>query len=1297
MLTQLKNIFTSKMGIALSCTFGGISLYWIAQNFRSVGVDRIINTLLLFIMVAVLVLILYNLIKIVKEKKSSPVKKRDNESIKNSLNEELEKTLKHFEPDNLANKTWILIAGKTQWTFGNLSNLLDTDSPITAEPVTVDCENVKFDLIVFNKYVFVDISKYHSNIKKNNWQIFFNLLAKYRDTLPINIIIVSIPVTSILQVSDKKILTSQANELRQQLINILSVLKSSPPIYTVLTELESVLGFSEFVEILFKKTFDKTVDAGQIFGWNNPVPAFDETELKEAFADISQTLYQWGQHGQLKIPDTETGLKLFAFQEEIRSMTDNAVTFFKIFFRFDDYLWRGFYFLGLKEDNPYFFDGFFKKIYRERHLVRPSYETLAEEDKTRTWFLISTCIVIIIAYFMVNNYKSINSEMKQETKKFEKQVNNAIQHPPKQLEIHYNSTIEAMHKCKDVADNRLWIDYYVKKNLTFIKDFYLNRVLFQPFLLQTTEALENLKMPQNRDILVNALKQGILLMSGKSYAEINLDQLSVLLPPYNNNTLKVKLLDQHQNDRYLAESDYRKLAFNIRTGIGKLYNYWCDDRQQISDQGNNDGDLINSFYQESLKKLENKRYPIHSIIREIQLLMKHLSAIKDKQIAIALKPECEKEYAQLLDTINDSRQDSPRLLSNLKTTIKRHQMVCENLDRKGDKENDSYAHIWVTNGAVTDEIQMTIKALQLAENFCLKFTNVSVDDINGDLIEDLRKEKISTTKEFEDIFKTITSPQWEAERLNQLLTFWLDQLYENIYNKFIENIRKNALSDNDYPSIPVARVSKKIPTITPSHYSHQRNDDETSLTPDGLLNKQKQFIKTLQDYNETLNEDDRKRMVDQYEQLVIHWWKQINTLDSADQIKDIQSWKEFREYVCQIKGKFIDINQSPLEQFLKHVTQEKFQQLKELQNDHLFDDSIKTKEAEILNVADKFNNPLFLNHLEKAQKEFYERVNAMMPEKNLSNIDQLEIFSSFIENCGIPETQLHQAITELATIETRAFDIFNKDRSVFVKKQFDKFVNNWRYVFDQYPFIEEIDTDVKRDFTQAYPHEILTVSTVSLKEMYNFFFDENIGLNSLLSQNGTDFEQILSDKDNYFLQTCWKWQQFLFDSTSKPKQHHIRFVWDISMQTSANLFTRIKIPELFGEQTFQLENKNTPFSANWENDFVNIITVNAYQESKKQFLTTEEGWFSTTTQENLELVVKQSKLTIKGDDLFLVAYTKKFSDNCQNLYDGKTRCHVWMSLPDFDKNLKKKDVAWFEIEWDAIIPENITWLNKNVR
>jgi hypothetical protein len=1291
MLSQLKNIFFSRIGIAVSSTFGGIFLVGIIQNFKTIGFEIFINTLLLIILIVIAGLILYNVLKIVKEKiKTKPSDKRADEKIKSNLSESLNLALNYFKPEKLDQKTWVFIFDKSGWVLSNSYKVLDTDNPYN--PYLIEEGKVRCVLNVTKHFVFIEILKFSYS---EDWQIFFNEIAFYRKTLPIDSIIVSVPVSTLTNNTDHNNLVKEAKDLKEQLSQLSKAILSAPPIYVVLSEMESMYGFSAFIDTMI----DKSEKADQIFGWNNPISQFDDDALKEGFDHISKTLKEWGKHGQLKVNDTDIGFKLYAFQEKIQNLADNAVTFFKHIFKIDfkGGRWRGFYFLGNKSEKTYFFKNFYKKVFKERHLVSPSDDAVKNEKIKLFMFFLSVALIVLIASFLIKDYRKFRDQTQNFNMTLQSEVRQVITQSNLSIPHNARDTLNAFTRMQRIVENNLWIDFDVQNDLEMIRDSYCAKALFLPVILQVSSSLQGFTLPQRKESLIHALEQGLLIMAGMPLSLIDADPFTKHLPQ-SKAAIAKNIWKDCATEFYLPQSEYKHLAYNLRLGLGNLYNYWMNDSQQIGDQGPDQGNITVRFYQDSLEKLADKHNDIHVILVEIQTLRSKLSNIKNKPMPSKLKPVCQKDYSSLLKSDAHTEDYQPNvLLANLRKTIERHQEICETLDNRSQTQSNTYDHIWDKNGDVTEELKGVIAILEKTKYFYDQFFDALNDQgLQSSDVEKWRNKKLSAENQLKDLLEKIVSPGWEQNKLQQSLLYWLEKLNQDLYNHILEIIRRDQFSDNK-PSPktnrPISKVAQdKEYKKKAAYYSLQ------DWSPEHLLNDQQEFIQNMETIGATLNEKDKRSMANDYKKLIFHWWNQLDTFDPISSILTAQTWSEFKDQIGRIRGKFIDVNQAPLKIFLSNVSQEKLQQLKIQYADFQFDDDTLSKEKEIIDFANIFNNPVFLNLLEKAQQAFYEQVDAMDIDDPQAPKNQLTLFSQFIDNCGIPQSQLHSAVINLSKIESRCIDLFKGTTKDYLRNRFDAFVDKWRYYFDQYPFIQSIASERSERMYYPYPSETLTVFTASLKEMHHFFFDENIGLISIFPKYGIYFEEILTDAEMKLLKNCAQWQNFLFNLQDKStKQHPLKLLLDTQTikQNSTKVnepFTKILIPKLFDKQSFSIDEHNRTMTTHWEHDLVNIITIHAFHESQKRVVITEKGWISSSIKEQFEPVTKQSKLIIKGGDLFLIAYTKKFSEKgCQNLFDGKTRCTIRMDLPKFDKNSKKYMPIAFLVEWGELIPDNIYW------
>jgi hypothetical protein len=1090
---------------------------------------------------------------------------------------------------------------------------------------------------------------------------------------------------------DQSSLVQHAKDLKEQLSALSRAILSCPPIYVVLSEMESMYGFAAFTETMI----DDQEKAKQIFGWNNPHIQFDEEGLKKGFDLISQTLREWGKHAQLKLNDTNTGFRLYAFQEKIHNMADNAITFFKHIFKIDfkGGHWRGFYFLGMKSEKTYFFQNFFKKVYKERHLVSPSDDAVKNEKKKLILFFLSVALIVLIASFLIKDYRHFRTQALHFTDTLKDEVSQVIRSSDHTIPANAREALDQLKRFPQIVEDNLWVDFDVQNDLEMIRNAYCAKALFQPVIVQGSSSLQGLALPQNKDRLIETLEQGLMIMAGSPLSEIQAYQFTQHLPKA---SIANTLWKDCANDFSFPQSDYKELAYHLRLGLGNLYRYWLNDSQQTI-QGPDQGNITVRFYQDSLEKLANKQNDIHVILIEIQTLQSQLANIKRTPMLKKLGPVCQNDYSALLKSANTIEQYQPNgLLTNLRKTIERHKAVCETLDNRNHSLGEDYKHIWDKDGNVTEELTGVINILEKTKIIYNQFLKARKDDnLLAPDSEKWRNIKLMAENQINDLLEKIVSPEWEQKKLQKALLHWLEKLYQDVYNKIVENER-GQLSDNKptlKKNIPVLKVSP-----TPEYHKKAAYKSMQDWSPEHLLIQQQEFIQNMETIGASLNDDDKRAMANDYKKLIRYWWKQLDSFDPVSPILIASSWPEFKDQVSQVKGKFIDTNQSPVSDFLSQVSQEKLLQLKQLYADYAFDDDTLSKEQEILNFSNIFNNPVFLKLLEKAQKDFYEQVDTMEIGDSQTQMDQLAIFSQLIDNCGIPQNQLHAAVNNLTKIESHCIELFKGKTKDYLKNRFDAFVNKWRYYFDQYPFIQSIVTDRSERNDQPYPSETITVSTASLKEMHHFFFDKNIGLISIFPKYGTYFEKILTDAQMKLLKNCEKWQNFLFHEQDKTtKKHQIKLLLDTQTLKQNNKqlgepFTKIMIPKLFDEQSFSINEHNKTMTTQWEHDLVNVITIHAFHESQKRVIITEKGWISSSIKEQFEPLTRQSKLIIKGGDLFLIAYTKKFSKKgCQNLFDGKTRCTVQMDLPEFDMKSKKNLNVSFLVEWDEVIPDNIYW------
>ncbi len=122
-----------------------------------------------------------------------------------------------------------------------------------------------------------------------NWNRFFKLLSHFRVKRPIDGLILTIPVTELLNDSefDTDTLLERSDFIYQKLSVVETKLGLNIPIYIVITKCDLISGFKSFTNVL------SSDQKSQIFGWSSPYDPLENFQgefVDEAFEDIIGSL-----------------------------------------------------------------------------------------------------------------------------------------------------------------------------------------------------------------------------------------------------------------------------------------------------------------------------------------------------------------------------------------------------------------------------------------------------------------------------------------------------------------------------------------------------------------------------------------------------------------------------------------------------------------------------------------------------------------------------------------------------------------------------------------------------------------------------------------------------------------------------------------------------------------------------------------------------------------------------------------------------------------------------------------------
>ncbi len=259
---------------------------------------------------------------------------------------------------NLYDLPWYLLIGEPQSGKSTTLRHSGLEFPVGTEALSGAGGTRNCDWWFTNEAVILDTAGRFTFQEKNapdadEWKSFLKLLKKNRPACPINGVVVTIPLTSLLGDSPEE-REDKARNLREKLTEIQRELEVQFPVFILLTKSDQILGFTEFFSRL------GATEQRQLLGWSMHGPfiqAYDPDKFKEVFDSLYQRIHKW----RNKIIGEDLSLtevdKLYVFPEEFKSVRDPLHDYLKSVFVKTHYLpplfFRGFYFTsGMQTGQP---------------------------------------------------------------------------------------------------------------------------------------------------------------------------------------------------------------------------------------------------------------------------------------------------------------------------------------------------------------------------------------------------------------------------------------------------------------------------------------------------------------------------------------------------------------------------------------------------------------------------------------------------------------------------------------------------------------------------------------------------------------------------------------------------------------------------------------------------------------------------------------------------------------------------------------------------------------------------------
>lgn len=281
---------------------------------------------------------------------------------------------------------------------------------------------------------------------QSQWTSFLQMLRKNRPDCPINGLVLVIPATSLVKLTDEaaettsfKEIDSKAGQIAKQMEVLQTELGVRFPVYILITKTDRIIGFREFFERV-----ESPEERYQMLGWSNPAPLdqpFNPQAISEHLRETADRLRR-RRMSLLKDPVPSPGRKrfdevdsLFALPSSFEGIAPKLERYLRQIFAVDEWsakppFLRGIYFtsalqqgavldealaravgmsveqyergggeddLSLARNRSYFLRDFFlEKVFAERGLVVKSSKSVAKMSGWKLWVPLGFAFALLL-------------------------------------------------------------------------------------------------------------------------------------------------------------------------------------------------------------------------------------------------------------------------------------------------------------------------------------------------------------------------------------------------------------------------------------------------------------------------------------------------------------------------------------------------------------------------------------------------------------------------------------------------------------------------------------------------------------------------------------------------------------------------------------------------------------------------------------------------------------------------------------------------------------------------------------
>ena len=1325
--------------------------------WSSVGAKYVylgLGGILLSVLIIVLIYLLWKNLQVSRSKKmegalgeSVKLKKQRQQQLKtaiSSLKEKWQSAMATLKSANIKiyDVPWVLLMGEPQSGKTTTLKRSGLDFPIGRDALSGAGGTVNCDWWFTNDAVVIDTAgrftlPVESAPDKDEWHAFLKLLTKYRPKCPINSIIVTIPVTSILEDNTAQI-EEKAGKIREKLLEVTHVLGIEYPVYIMISKSDLIKGFTEFCASL------SSMENTQILGWNANVESagFNPSEFDHQFETLVQRFYKWSLRRLRDLPVGDEADHIFTFPINFKNIKTKLELYLNHIFKADKYhtplLHRGCFFSsGLQEgqailnaigenesgptefassfsrSRPYFIYNFYRKVFLENGLVRRIGNVTRRERNLKLFAIVfACCFSIASVWYLWTGYTSLTRVLKPTKTRIETAMKVLVSgkgaYPT-------NTASEIVRLTEIIEQDRIrlsgeGVSYRFLKgknnslvtDMKNIEDALLLRGLFQPLMSIAARDL-NKHPEQYADKLRlfdnTVLDLGILVKSPRSLYSFESDIIfSENKDPWLDidTALLIELAKGYPRGTgaYISHRFPERSRVSVRQKLVGLNQFWKTYPEKTWSMLKSDLFETMTHYR-SMVDASGGGVPVDASFQQKALVFKSSA---DKLIAYldgitAVFPDhmvaaCTKDYQVLSTLLEKGRADSE--IINLQPTIDRHASVCNSSRDRIVSDLNNYPALFefmvTKEGAIHPEFKKVHDIITSAIEFQPLFkekhqqlVSQNPERITGFLDawdaewHEMRK---GLEKELTAKLSLLTAPGWEKGKLAGAIGLYLkDVVWEADLDAAIACIEA-VIKDN---SLETTALTKEM--ILPNTARTKWLEEKFKL----FAGINEWLVKKYP------SRPDISRgtglitgaMLEIYKDYLVFWNNALENYDPSKAILKTTSWKRFRQIVLEKRGLFLDPGAWPFNLFLENITLKGIDSLKEILGEDR-DKFIIRLEKKVARTAFVYSLASGnLGSLSSSQDRFYQCVDTLpdnpsdaLTALNEGLMDDFKALGSFRRriDSGLGGGEILAARPE--KIQRHGLNILKKGFSSGFSKDQKALVNKWYPTFKRhYPFADKGEMIYSSKRRAKTITE--TYATVTAADFYDFCFDDELGVDGIEKKYGilAKIEKSPKQEKYAFLKNCIQWRNFCFDAKEKPKQHAIKISMGKNNKKVSQKYTVVKIKGL--DKEGGSNSLRLRFSGKSYKSAKGIWHIN--QDIPVEFTAINEE-----TGKSANLILDDSAEGSFTFPAYLIENGKK---------QGSSKSRKWaltLYFPD-PNSAKKRFHINLTIEWDEELPAHIVW------